>query len=81
MNAIEREACLERLAEMVWHLTECDPSEALAAVGHGPVQALASHDEKLLVVARAVCQVRRLDLTDKLDLRDLAPERPPAVTS
>jgi hypothetical protein len=82
MESAEREAqARERLAEMVWHLTECEPREALAAIDRAPVRQRASHDEKLLVVARAVCRVRRLDLTDKLDLRERLPERPPAITS
>lgn len=83
MDTAEREAHLrfDRLAEMVWHLTECDPREALAIVGQGPVHATPSHDESLLVVARAVCRLRGLDLTDKLDLRERSPERPPAITS
>jgi hypothetical protein len=83
MDTAEREAQIrvDRLAEMVWHLTQCDPHAALAIVDKGRSQPPSSHDESLRVVAQAVCELRRLDLTEKLDLRELAPERPPAITS
>jgi hypothetical protein len=83
MDTVEREAHIrvDRLAEMVWHLTQCDPHEALAVVDKGRVQPPSSHDESLLVVAQAMCELRRLDLTEKLDLREQSPDRRPAITS
>jgi len=71
-----------RLAEMVWHLTDCDPQLALAAVGR-PITRAPEHDDALMVVARALCRVRRIDLThtvdltEKLDLRDKVENQPP----
>jgi hypothetical protein len=67
MEATERIADhrADRLAEMVWHLTDCHPLQAVTAVGEPSAQ-----DDSLLIVARAMCSVRRLDLRDKVDLRD-----------
>lgn len=55
----------DRLAEMVWHLTDCHPLQALAAIGEP-----SNDEDALAVVARAMCRIRHLDLRDHIDLRD-----------
>lgn len=55
----------DRLAEMVWHLTDCHPLQALTAVGEP-----ATHEDPLVVVARAICRIRHIDLRERIDLRD-----------
>ena len=66
----------DRLAELVWHLTECDPRQALAAVDH-PGDDHIDHDTALALVAQGIWRVKHLDLTDQVDLRDrtVEPER------
>ena len=59
----------DRLAELVWHLTDCEPTEALAAVDR-PADAQIDYEAALALVARGLWRVRRVDLTDRLDLRD-----------
>ena len=59
-----------RLAELVVHLTGCAPSAAVAAVAAATTAPPQSADDSLAIVARALCAVRRLDLTDSVDLRD-----------
>jgi hypothetical protein len=59
-----------RLAELVMHLTGCDPQLALDAVAASTSVDPESVDEALVIVARAVCSLNRLDLTDTVDLRD-----------
>lgn len=58
-----------RLAELVIHLTDCDPALAVAAVeaATGGV-ALEEGDDRLGVVAQAIISVRRT-----IDLRDPKP--------
>jgi hypothetical protein len=68
----------DRLAELVWHLTECEPSQALAAVDRPQAGSL-DHDTALALVARGICRVKRLDLTDAVDLRD--PAKGPRATA
>ena len=59
-----------RLAELVVHLTGCAPGVAVDAVAASTAVAPRTADEALAIVARALCSVRRLDLTDSVDLRD-----------
>ena len=59
-----------RLAELVVHLTGCEPHRAIAAVEGSMRQSLQSNDDALLIVARAMCAIRHLDLTERLDLRE-----------
>jgi hypothetical protein len=59
-----------RLAELVVHLTGCDPSVAVGAVAASTTVPPRTSDDALAVVARALCSVRHLDLTDSVDLRD-----------
>jgi hypothetical protein len=59
-----------RLAELVVHLTGCAPSVAIDAVVASSAGAPRTSDDALEVVARALCSVRRLDLTDAVDLRE-----------
>ncbi|HEV3225833.1 MAG TPA: hypothetical protein VGZ52_03340 [Acidimicrobiales bacterium] len=56
-----------RLAELVVHLTGCSPEAAVAAVADSG--ACDGDDDALRVVARAICSLRRIDLTDTVDLR------------
>ena len=62
-----------RLAELVIHLTGCEPSVAVDAVATSTEAAPQTADDALAIVARALCSIRRLDLTDSVDLR--APKR------
>jgi hypothetical protein len=59
-----------RLAELVVHLTGCAPGAAIEAVAASMSVAPHTSDDALAIVARALCSVRRLDLTDSVDLRD-----------
>ena len=59
-----------RLAELVVHLTGCAPAVAVHAVAVSTAAAPRTADEALDIVARAMCAVRHLDLTDPVDLRD-----------
>lgn len=61
----------DRLAELVWHLTDCEPDAALAAVDP-PGGAAITYDTALALVARGIWRVKHLDLTDGLDLRERA---------
>jgi hypothetical protein len=67
-----------RLAELVIHLTGCPPRVAVDAVAASTVIAPRTADEALAVVARAMCSVRHLDLTDSVDLREPTDLRAPA---
>jgi len=58
-----------RLAELVWHLTECEPRQALAAIDQ-PVDEHVDHETALALVALGIWRVKHLDLTDQVDLRD-----------
>jgi hypothetical protein len=58
-----------RLAELVVHLTGCAPRVAVAAIDRS-ASATPTSGDPLAVVARALCSVRRLDLTSSVDLRD-----------
>ena len=61
-----------RLAELVVHLTDCAPDAALAAVAASIPADFSERrtaDDALAVVARAMCSIRRLDLTEAVDLR------------
>jgi hypothetical protein len=58
------------LAELVLHLTGCPPRTAVAAVDAATGGEPASVDDALLIVAKAMCSVRRVDLTHAVDLRD-----------
>lgn len=61
-----------RLAELVLHLTGCTPRIAVAAVDAATDDEPHSVDEALTIVARAICSIRQVDLTDHVDLRDTA---------
>jgi hypothetical protein len=64
-----------RLAELVVHLTGCNPRVAMAAVETATDVEPASVDDALTIVARAMCSIRRVDLrpvTRPVDLRDSA---------
>ena len=61
-----------RLAELVLHLTDCAPGAAVAAVTASTRVEPQTADDALAIVARAVCSVRRLDLTASVDLREQA---------
>ena len=58
-------ASAPRLAELVAHLTECNPRLAVAAVNAaiGDAEPTGT-DDRLAVVAQALVSVRRLDLRD-----------------
>lgn len=59
-----------RLAELVVHLTDCAPDRAVRAVASSTVAEPSSVDDALAIVARAMCALRRIDLTERVDLRD-----------
>ena len=61
-----------RLAELVLHLTGCAPRVAVAAVDAATYNEPRSIDDALTIVARAMCSIREVDLTDHVDLRDFA---------
>lgn len=48
-----------RLAELVFHLTECRADDALRAVSTPPATAKLNNDEALARVARALVTLRR----------------------
>ncbi|MDH4170557.1 MAG: hypothetical protein OEW42_13300 [Acidimicrobiia bacterium] len=56
----------ERLAELVQHLTECPHLAALDAVEHAD---RGDHSDALLLVARAIVEVRPRPPTGRLRLR------------
>ena len=58
-----------RLAELVVHLTGCAPRVAVDAVAASTETPPESADDALAIVARAICSIRRVDLTDAVDLR------------
>jgi len=61
-----------RLAELVLHLTGCNPRIAMSAVHAATDHDPHSVDDALAIVARAMCSVRRVDLraiTEPVDLR------------
>lgn len=50
----------DRLAELVVHLTDCAPALAIAAVQEAATdEALATPDDRLLVIARAMVSVKQ----------------------
>ena len=59
-----------RLAELVVHLTGCAPAVAVDAVAAATAAPPRTVDDALDIVARAICSIRHLDLTDPVDLRD-----------
>ena len=61
---------IQRLAEMVQHLTECSPARALHAVKRVVRTPPTSPDDALAVVARALVTVKRgqIDLRDQIEL-------------
>ena len=67
----------ERLAELVAHLTDCSPEQAIAAVESVQTVEPANADAALEVVARAMRAIRRIDLRDSLDLREDAEQHTP----
>jgi S-adenosylmethionine/arginine decarboxylase-like enzyme len=56
----------------VAHLTGCSPEQAHAAVEAVKAGEPADPDEALEVVARAMSAVRRVDLRDRIDLREIS---------
>jgi hypothetical protein len=74
-----RLASTDRLAELVVHLTDCSPEQAIAAVEAVQTHDPADADEALEVVARAMCAIRRVDLRDPVDLRDSAVQHSPTA--
>ena len=59
-----------RLAELVVHLTGCDPDAAVQAVAESTTATPASVDDAWAIVARAICALHRLDLREAVDLRE-----------
>jgi hypothetical protein len=59
-----------RLAELVVHLTDCAPQDAVAAVAAATAAAPHEVADPLAIVARAMRSLRRVDLTTPVDLRD-----------
>jgi hypothetical protein len=59
-----------RLAELVIHLTGCEPIVAVAEVADATRVSPADNEDPLAIVARAMCSIRRLDLTEPVDLRE-----------
>jgi hypothetical protein len=60
-----------RLAEFVVHLTGCSPRTAIDAIARASAKSTDTPDS-LELVARAICSLRRLDLTEPVDLREPA---------
>lgn len=55
----------QRLAELVVHLTDCQPRRAVAAVNRAAaLRDPSSLEDKLAVVAEALVSLRRIDLRD-----------------
>ena len=59
-----------RLAELVVHLSGCAPTVAVEAVTRSTVDAPRTVDDALLIVARALCSIHKVDLREALDLRE-----------
>ena len=59
-----------RLAELVVHLTGCEPTLAVEAVARSTVKSPETVDDALLIVARALCSIHKVDLREALDLRE-----------
>ena len=59
-----------RLAELVVHLTGCNPTLAVDAVTHASSTSPDSADDALLIVARAMYAVQHVDLRERVDLRE-----------
>jgi hypothetical protein len=59
-----------RLAELVVHLTGCEPIVAVDAVADSARVSPPEVEDPLAIVARAMCSIRRLDLTEPVDLRE-----------
>jgi hypothetical protein len=59
-----------RLAELVVHLTGCDPVVAVDAVTRASAAPPDSLDDALAIVARAMCAIHKVDLRETLDLRE-----------
>ncbi len=66
-----------RLAELVASLSGCSPEQAVAAVEAVKTGEPADPDAALEVVARAMSALRRVDLRDRIDLRDNAKDHTP----
>ena len=60
-----------RLAELVVHLTGCNPRAAVAAVEDASDADPATVDDALAIVARAMCAIGRIDLRTKSEPVDL----------
>ena len=61
----------DRLAELIVHLTDCSPTNALAAVDAAMHYEAMDIPESFEILARAMVLVRRpLDLRERLDLVD-----------
>jgi len=59
-----------RLAELVVHLTGCNPTVAVDAVARSRSNGSAPVDDALLIVARAMYAVQHVDLRESVDLRE-----------
>ena len=59
-----------RLAELVVHLTDCAPQDAVAAIAAATAVAPQETADPLALVARAMRSLKRVDLTTHVDLRD-----------
>lgn len=64
-----------RLAELVVHLTGCDPLLAMNAVARSTTSPPQSVDDALSIVARAMWAVHKVDLRETLDLREASEVR------
>ena len=64
------QASTDRLAELVAGLTDCSQEQAVAAIEGVQTGEPADADAALEVVARAMTALRRIDLTDTVDVRD-----------
>jgi hypothetical protein len=71
----------DRLAELVWHLTECEPEAAMTAVDV-PVDGEDFDLETALeLVARGLWRIKHIDLRTRVDLRDQRASRATEPTS
>jgi hypothetical protein len=59
-----------RLAELVVHLTGCAPIVAVEAIADSTRVSAPEKQDPLAIVARAMCSIRRLDLSEPVDLRE-----------
>jgi len=59
-----------RLAELVVHLTGCQPNVALDAVARSGATTPGTVDDALLIVAKAMYSVQHVDLRERVDLRE-----------